>query len=39
MIRRFSFANTQEAFMMTILDPRTGQLVTINLTSKPRRRA
>jgi hypothetical protein len=26
----------QEAFM-TILDPKTGQLVTIDLTSKPRR--
>jgi len=26
----------QEAFM-TILDPKTGQLVTINLTAKPRR--
>jgi hypothetical protein len=37
MVGRFPYATRQEASPMTILDPRTGQLVTINLTSKPRR--
>jgi hypothetical protein len=37
MVRRFSYATRREAFTMTILDPRTGQLVKIDLTSKPRR--
>jgi hypothetical protein len=37
--RPFGVSHTpteQEAFM-TILDPKTGQLVTLDLTSKPRR--
>jgi hypothetical protein len=28
---------TEQEALMTILDPKTGQLVTIDLTSKPRR--
>ncbi|WP_162815609.1 hypothetical protein [Microvirga aerophila] len=37
--RQALLLQTSKEFAMTILDPKTGQIVTINLSSKPGRRA